>query len=342
LSVDTELCEAAGVLLDRAERIAIVSHHRPDGDAIGATEAVRAGLRERGKHVDAYVLDPVPQRYQGLTADDPIDVWSPVKGGEAFRRAGAIVVLDTASWSQLEAVQEQLRRAKDRTVVVDHHQSPEDIGAVQLVDSTAAATGLLVYEWFRALGWFLPPVALRGVFAAIATDTGWFRFSNTDARALRVAADLVADGIESHRLYEAIYWSESASRVALMARALGTLELHQRGRIATMRLDQATFRACGAQASDSEDLINEPMRIGSVWVSCLLIEQPDGSVRVSLRSKGQVDVAAVASGLGGGGHVRAAGLRLPGPTQMALEKILRILRGTLVSPVRAEAEDSPS
>jgi len=331
LSVDEGLFRQAGALIDRANDVLILSHHRPDGDAIGSMMAVGATLRRRGKRVGAVSLDPIPQRYAGLVGDEPIELWDPAVHAEQADRADAILVLDTASWSQLEAARDPLLRARGRVVVVDHHQTRDEVGGVSLIDATAAATGLLVYEWFRALDWPLPRVALDGLFAALATDTGWFRFSNTDARAMGVAAELIRAGVEGHRLYEAIYWSDSVARVRLQTRALAGLELHAGGRLAVMRLDQACFEACQASPADSEDLINEPMRIGSVHVSVLLIEPPEGDIRVSLRSKGQVDVAALAGALGGGGHTRAAGLRLPGPMVDAHAKILGILREALAA-----------
>jgi len=329
LPVDDSLFREAGARIDRVDEVLILSHHRPDGDAIGSTVAARAVLRQRGKRVPAFLLDPVPQRYRKLVGNGPIEVWDPAVHGTHLERAQAVLVLDTASWLQLEAVQDPLRRVEDRVIVVDHHQTQDGLGGLQLIDRTAAATGLLLYEWFCALAWPMPRIAQDGLFAALATDTGWFRFSNADARAMRAAAELVQAGVASHEVYEAIYWSESAARIALTTRALDSLRLYANDRLAVMQLDQACFRDCHAERSDSEDLINEPMRIGSVLVSVFLVEQPDGRVRVSLRSKGQVDVAGLAARWGGGGHARAAGYRADGPMAAANAAIVDILGETL-------------
>ncbi len=323
--IEDRMFELAGGIVDRATNVVVLSHHRPDGDAIGSTLAVHSVLAGRGKRVTSLLLDSIPNRYRQLAEGIDLQAWNGDEHRAVLAETEVIIVLDTSSWPQLEAVTETLRQASERVIVVDHHQTADDVGKVRLIDPTAAAAGLILYEWWRTLGWDIPQAAAEGLFAAIATDTGWFRFSNADARALRAAAELVEAGAEPYRLYESIYWSETRGRIALMARALESMDLHADGRLAVMAISRDDFAACGADPSESEDLINEPMRIGSVIVSVLLVEQPEGPVRVSLRSKGQVNVADVAAGLGGGGHARAAGARMDAPLGRAREEIVRVL-----------------
>jgi len=318
-------------LIDRADEVLVVSHRRPDGDAIGSTVAVLATLEGRGNRAWGLLLDPVPMRYRSLIANGriEIEIWSQGFDPGRIDRAGAIVLLDASSWEQLDVVREPLSRAADRLVVVDHHETHDGLSPVELIDPTAAATGLIIYEWFKFLKLDFPPVAREAIFAALATDTGWFRFSNTDARALRAAAELVQMGVEVHRCYEAIYWSESPARLALMAKALAGMTLHLDGRLAVMQIDQACLSECQAGQSDTEDLINEPMRIASVAVSALLVEEPTGRIRVSLRSKRGLNDATVAKLWAGGGHARAAGGHLPGPLEAAYQQVLRLLSEAL-------------
>jgi phosphoesterase RecJ-like protein len=329
LAIDPELFRTAGRIIDEAGEVMVVSHRRPDGDAIGSTVGVLATLKQRGRRAWGLLLDPVPARYRSLCANGPIEVWSPAFDARRIEQADVVLVLDTSCWEQLDAVQDLLRRRTGRMVVVDHHETHNGIGAVHLIDPGAAAAGLILYEWFRYLEWPMPPVALHALFAAIATDTGWFRFSNTDVRALQAAAELVRAGVEPNRCYEAIYWSDTPARLALMAKALQGMTLHENGRLAVMQIDRATIAACGAGPSDTEDLINEPMRIGSVIVSALLVEDSAGRVRVSLRSKGQINVAALAATLGGGGHARAAGIRLDGPMTRACQQMVELLSNAI-------------
>ncbi len=312
-------------MLDAADRIAIVSHHRPDGDAIGSSVALLDALAGRGKTARAFVLDPLPVRYRRLVEGDELVLWDADTHAATLAEADAIVVLDTSSWVQLQAVEAHLKEAADRLIIVDHHVTREQIGRLRLTDPTAAAAGLILHDWLTEIGWSLSPRGRAGLFAAVATDTGWFRFANTDARVLRLAAELTEQGVQPHQLYEDIYWSESVARIALAAHVLAGLDLRCDHRLAIMELSQDAFAQCNAEPSDSENLINEPMRIGSVVVSVLLVEQPDGQVRVSLRSKGRVDVAEVAASLGGGGHTRAAGASLSGPMSDARSKIVEIL-----------------
>ncbi len=329
MSIGSELFSAAGAVIDRADEVVVVSHRRPDGDAIGSTVAVLSTLKARGRRAWGMLLDPVPVRYQSLVSNGPIEVWDRTFDPARLGKAGAVLVLDTACWKQIDCVEAAIRPVVDRVIVVDHHQTSDNFGAVQIIDPSAAATGLIVYEWFRHLGWTMPPVALTGLFAAVATDTGWFRFSNTDARALAAAGEMVAAGVSPNTCYEGIYWSESPARVALTAHVLSEMTLHEEGRLAIIRIDQEGLRRCGARPSDTEDLINEPMRIGCVAVSMLLYEDTDGRVRVSLRSKGQINVAELAATFGGGGHARAAGLHLRGTLAEASKRMLSVVTGAL-------------
>jgi len=325
LSIDPKLFRAAADRIDRANEIVIVSHRRPDGDAIGSTVAILDVLSQRGRRAWGLLLDSVPLRYRGLVANGSIHVWTSTFDPRQIERADAVIVVDAASWEQIDVVRGPLAALADRMIVVDHHETHDGLGAIQLIDSTAAASGLIVYEWFTSLGWPFSIVGLNALFAALATDTGWFRFSNTDARALRAAAEMVQAGVRAHQCYEAISWSEAPARLALTAKALDSLSLHSDQRLAIMRIDQAALAECGASRSDTEDVINEPMRIGSVIVSALLVEEPNGRVRVSLRSKGQVNVAELAASMGGGGHARAAGLHTEGPMSEAYARMIALL-----------------
>jgi phosphoesterase RecJ-like protein len=150
------------------------------------------------------------------------------------------------------------------------------------------------------------------LFVGIATDTGWFRFSNADARTLRVAADLIEAGVDASGLYNTIYQQDSLPKVHLVARALAGLKLEADGQLAVMCLRQADFKATGADSTMTENLVNEATRLGSTEATLLFTEEPDGVIRVNFRSKRRLDVSELARRFGGGGHVRAAGARLRG------------------------------
>lgn len=293
--------------LGSAESLLIVTHARADGDGLGSMVALSACARAAGKHAAMLVPDTVPQRYEFLLAG------AAVADGGAFaglaRRADCVVIVDTCALGQLDGLCDALGAVRDKVVVIDHHATVDPVGAVQWVDASAAAAGVMVGELVEALGWPVSLAAAEALFAAVATDTGWLRFANTDARCLRAVAAWVAAGVRPDTLYRKIYQDDRPERLGLIARVLDGIEFACGGRLAVMTLRKADFQQTGAREAETENLVNEALRVGAVDTAVLLVETTD-CVRVSLRSRGAVDVAAVAQGFGGGGHRRAAGLRL--------------------------------
>ncbi|MBN1510950.1 MAG: hypothetical protein JXB13_02965, partial [Phycisphaerae bacterium] len=206
----------------------------------------------------------------------------------------------------------------------------DPIGTDVLVDETASAASVIVLEWAEAAGWSIPRAAAEALLVGIATDTGWFRYSNTDARTLEAAARLTRCGAELSTLYEAVYAREPAARLRLEAACVQSMELFCDGRVALMTLGPEQRRAAGGGA-DTSDIVNLPLRMAGVWVSVLLAPDSPTQVRVSLRSKPpvcgvpDVNVAEIAAAFGGGGHARAAGARVPGSLTGAREAILNVL-----------------
>jgi phosphoesterase RecJ-like protein len=297
-----------------AGRLLVVTHARPDGDALGSMAALCGAARAAGKQTAALVPGDVPERYGFLLAGDPP---APAERfAELADWADAIVIVDTCALAQLDGLSGRLAAARDKIVVIDHHATTDDIGSVRWLDASAAAAGVMVGQLLDALGWPVGLATAEALLTAMATDTGWFRFSNTDGRCLRAAARLLDAGVDGDRLYRRLFQADRPERMMLLVRALASLELSADRRVATMKLRLADFAETGARQDETENLVNEPMRMGCVEVSMLLVEAPgaDGGqcIRASLRSRGGVDVSAVARRFGGGGHVRAAGLRVEG------------------------------
>jgi len=297
----------AAAVLASARRVLLTSHARPDGDAIGALTATASMLRRRGVDATAVLADPVPRRYAWLSGAAFIGRWPQEIGPHNVGAVDAVVVLDTSSRSQLEAVWDYLSGTEAPVIVVDHHAVGDTLGTIRLIEPTAAATCQILARWFEATGWGLTRPEAEALFAGLATDTGWFRFPSVDATVLQQAGRLVAAGAQPAGVYEALYLRDSAARVRLFAEVIREMELRADGRLAVLTVTQQTLRACGAEAADTEDLVNEPLRIERVVASVLVSDLPDGRSRASLRSQRDVDVAAIAASLGGGGHHRAAG-----------------------------------
>ncbi|MHC4133193.1 MAG: DHH family phosphoesterase [Planctomycetota bacterium] len=232
-----------------------------------------------------------------------------------------IILLDVNSDNQLGDFCEYLKKKEKKVIAIDHHVTGDGHGDVELLDTSAAATGLIVYELFRYAKWPVTEKIARSLFVATATDTGWFQFNNTDSRVHRVCADLIDAGVNVTEVYHQLYQNYSAERFNLMLRILNSLELHCQGRLAIQQVTQADFKESGASYSDTENLIDECRKIGSVQAAALLVETSDGRVRCSFRSLGGIDVLKVAAAFGGGGHKMAAGTHLEMSLDQAKETV---------------------
>jgi len=317
--------------ISAAARLLVVTHARPDGDALGSLAALCGAARAAGKQTATLVPGDVPERYDFLLAGDrpaPAERFA-----ELANWADAVIIVDTCALAQLDGLDDQLAAAREKIVVIDHHATTDDIGALRWLDTSAAAAGVMVGELLDALGWPVDLKTAEALLTAMTTDTGWFHYSNTDGRCLRAAARLFDAGVEGDKLYQRLFQADRPERMMLLGRALASLELPAAGSIATMKLCLGDFAETGARQDETENIVNEPMRMGRVKVSMLLVQTPDDGgrcVRVSLRSRGGVDVAAIARRFGGGGHVRAAGLRA--------DEDIDTLAGKLVTACQAAME----
>jgi phosphoesterase RecJ-like protein len=316
-------------ILDRlssSKHVLVTTHVRPDGDALGSTSAMVLGLRARGIDAHVLLLSHLPGKYAFIYEDLKIEYTDVEKGWPAdflLDRFDTLLVIDTGTWSQLPGMKDRLVNFKGQKLVVDHHLTQEDWADAKLVITTASAAGEIVAELLERWGVKLTEPMARALFLAIVSDTGWFQFSNTQPKTFRLAARLMEAGVSNDQLYQLLYQSERSQRVLLQARAQQSLELLCDNRLAVMRVRREDFLAADAVSNDTEALINIPMQIKNVQVSMLLNEPMDvGPVRVSIRSKGQVDVAKFAQQFGGGGHARAAGLKIDGSLEFARQQLV--------------------
>jgi phosphoesterase RecJ-like protein len=341
MPIDAQHYRDIAVRISEWRRPLLLTHTRPDGDAVGCLLAMRALLRRAGSDPQALWLDGAPARYAFLWDRDPVESPSrPASRVEALKPDGVILV-DTCAYAQLGPLADWLgtgHGARLPKIALDHHQTRDPIGPDVLIDESASAASVIVLEWAEAAGWTLPRAAADALLVGIATDTGWFRYSSTDARTLEAAARLTRCGADPSALYEAVYAREPAARLRLEAACIQSMELRCGGRIALMTLGPAQREAAGGIA-DTSDIVNLPLRIETVQVSVLLAIESPGQVRVSLRSKPpgpgvpDVNVADIAAILGGGGHARAAGARVPGDLTAARVAVLATLEPKVTSSV---------
>lgn len=301
----------------------LISHRRPDGDAIGSLIGMALALRRLDLDPQPVLYDPLPARYAFFKPELRWFHWEDSR--EILEKeCDAVVMLDTCALNQVEPIAEFLARAP-RTLVIDHHATRDPIGMrdddMRYFDETASATALIVAEWARHTGVPLTGTIAAALFTGIATDTGWFRFPNTDMRTMRMAADLVAAGVDVNDLYQKIYEQEPLAKLRLVAHLLTTMDLHADGRLAVMYVRKADFQRTGADPSMTEDLVNESGRLAGTEAT-LLFTEDDDLIRVNLRSKGRLDVSELARRFGGGGHQRAAGVRIPGKWDVVVPRFI--------------------
>lgn len=316
----------------------LVSHAKPDGDAIGSLVAMRAVLRGLGAEPNAIVYDETPDRYRFLVENDPLPRLGRDLSLADFdgRGCDGVVVLDTCTYNQLEPIADWLRASPLRKLVVDHHVTRDELADVCVIDESAAAACLILHEWFESAGFEMDAAAAQALYVGIATDTGWFRHSNTDARAMSAATKLVARGVRPSAMFDLLFQRESVARFRLRAAVASHLGLLAGGRLAVQTIPFSVFAATGSSLADTEDLVNEPLRLSYTVLSVMLVDQGSGVTRVGFRSRApiteddpDVDVAAIARAFGGGGHRRAAGARIKATLDEAKSRVIAALTAAL-------------
>lgn len=324
MSTETNDDHAIVEWLAESARPLLISHRRPDGDALGSLVAMARIVESFGKQPLLTVYESLPSRYARFANAATWHNWADQEQILASECDGVIIV-DTCSLAQLEPIARFLAVAP-RTLVIDHHATRDPIGTrdgdLRFFDETASATALIIAELAAEVGIELSKPLAEALFVGIATDSGWFRFSNTDARTLRAATRLVDAGAVPNELYDEIYQREPAAKLKLIARLLSNLEMHANGRLAVMSLRPADFEATGADDSLTEDLVNEAARLGTTEATILFTQEDTALVRINFRSKRELDVSEVARRYGGGGHARAAGARVHGAWEDVVPRVI--------------------
>ena len=302
--------------LKNNERFLMATHVNPDGDAIGSLGALALVLEGMGKQVVAYCQDEVPEFLRFLPYADRIV--SEISGLDRFEVA---VVLDCGALDRIGNAAEVLQHV-GQIIHIDHHSSSGDFGQLNLVRPEYSSTAEILYEIFQAIPVSLTPEVAENIYTAILTDTGSFRFANTTARTLAIAAEMVSLGVAPEKVAGEIYDSMSPERIELLARSLDTLTLRSNGRVAAMHVSQRMLEETGTSLIDTDGFVNYPRAISSAEIAIFFREMDADEVNVSLRSRGGLDVAEFARIHGGGGHHNAAAFRLGGSLSEVVEKVL--------------------
>jgi phosphoesterase RecJ-like protein len=312
--------EAVAAALRARQSFILTSHARPDGDAVGSQLALAFALRALGKTVRLINRDPVPAPYADFPGVGTIELASRVDAP-----ADAVVTLECSDLSRpgLDGLDAYF------VINVDHHLGNQMYGVVNWFDGGAAACAEMVADIIDALGVTWTPDMAAHLYLGIATDTGSFRHGPISARTFDICRRIALAGVEPAALARRIFDSFGIGRVKLTGAMLSRMELRHDGRLALLEFDDALLDACGATVDDTEGLVNLPLGAREVLVVALFKHQADGSARVSLRSKGAVDVRSVAEQWQGGGHRNAAGCTLTGDTASLKAAVVRALEAAL-------------
>jgi len=306
--------------IGRHRRFLITAHERLDGDAVGSELALFHMLQNLGKEVVVYNQDRTPGNFLFLPGSDLIV--HELSPADPFEVA---FVLDCGELDRVGKAAPRIAKIPN-LINIDHHVSNGAFCEIRLADPAASSTGELIFGLARDLGRPVTPEMAMCLYTAIVTDTGGFRYGNTRREALLAAADLVAAGADPQWISENVYESEPLARIRLLTAVLQTLRFDEGGRVASLTVTQKALADAGALPEDTENMVDIPRSIRGVDISILFMELPDGRFKLSLRSKGKVNVERVARVFGGGGHVNAAGCRTEGDLSTIRRRVIRAIR----------------
>jgi phosphoesterase RecJ-like protein len=301
----------------------LVTHYNPDGDALGSLLGLAEILEGMGKRVFRYLEEPVSQLYRFLPGCGQIQT-DMNKVREFVAAAGkdfATLCLDCGDAKRLGRNSSELMTFKP-VLVIDHHKGNNGFGDGVWIESHRSSTGEMIFDLAEALRAEVSPKAAECLYAAITTDTGSFCYESTSSHTFAVASELVRRGVRPEHISNNLYDNYTLGRLRLMQEVLATLEMHEKDRIAVIRVTQAMLERTFTTMEDTEYFINFPRAVRSVRVAVLLKETSEDVVSVSLRAKGQCDVSLVAARFGGGGHRNASGCRIKGQTLDAVRDAL--------------------
>jgi phosphoesterase RecJ-like protein len=325
-SADADPIAAILDVLWGGERFLVSSHSRSDGDAVGSTLALGILLEQMGKRADLVSADRIPKLYRRLPGADAIRTALRVYGPYD---AAILLECDSLERAGLRGLEGLF------LINIDHHISGRPFANLNWIDHNAVSAGGMVYRLARAAGVVITPEMANCIYTTVLTDTGGFCYGAVRESAFALARDLVLAGADPIAIAREAYFSVPASKVLLLGAALQRLALE--GRLAWLWVTHQDMVRTRAAEEDCEGIVNVALGVAGVEAAVFLRELPEGRVRLSLRSKGDVNVAAIATRLGGGGHENAAGCTLDGPLPRALEEILAELRRAVTGFAAASA-----
>jgi phosphoesterase RecJ-like protein len=308
-------------ILQNGQHFLLTTHVNADGDGIGSEIALACYLRDLGKQTHILNHNPTPANFEFLDPSGEITVFDSRQHDELVRSVDAVFILDISDWARLRELGKLLRTLNVTKVCIDHHPPEGRFGDIDIILPEASSTGEIIYDLLTGLKARWHGKMADALYTAVLTDTGSFRFSNTNTRAHQIAADLVARGVKPHFIYQEVYERQPVNKMLLLGQILNNLNFAKDGRMVWFTVTQAMMRTTGTQPRDTEGFADFPRSIEGVELCLMFMETEDRKVKVSFRSKGLV-INGLANRFGGGGHPFASGALIEGAIQDIVSQVL--------------------
>jgi len=306
-------------IIGENRKFIIASHMNPEGDAVASSLAMAYILKKEKKKVWLYNRDKIPEQFSFLPNYSHIKNYLP-KG-----KMDVAIIVDTATTELLgKEFQEFLKRQVDHIVKIDHHRTSEKFGDIKIIMPGACSTGEIIYYLLKHMRYRIDRPLADCIYTSIFTDTGGFHFPNSKINAFKIATEMVEAGVKPWMIYDYLFDHQTPNAIDLLSRALATLKLSAGGRIASIYVSENMLKSTKTTRKDTEGLINYPRSISSVKIAVMFREE-DGKTKVSLRSKGDIDVSRIAQKYGGGGHKGASAFIFPDNLKSTMRKVLKDL-----------------
>ena len=325
--------ERIAAVLRESDHFLLTSHVRPDGDAVCSILALHRILKEMGKVSRCALSNPPPAEFSFLYEPQELERLDSCTPLDDVR---VVCALDLPEWDRVGEMGERLESLSAVKICLDHHPRSGSLVELEVRDVRASATSVLVYRLLRYMDLPLSLPVAQAIYTGILTDTMSFHLANTNVEAHEIAAACIRAGVDPAAVYEVVYGTVSLARVKLTAQVLATVGVTDDGRVAYLYATREMYDRAGAKRGDDEDLVEYSRSLEGVQVALFLRELENGRVRISWRSRRDIDVRDMARHFGGGGHVRAAGADVPGPLNRVLNEVLK------ETSARVNAADSSS
>ncbi len=316
-------------VINKNQKFVLISHIRPDCDALGSELGMAGVLEALGKEVRIVNGQSTPSNLDFIDPTNRIMAINEDVTAADLEDTDVAMILDTSAWAQLGPMGDWLKETKCQKIILDHHKSEDDLGATAFKDVQAEATGCLVVQAANVLGVALTKEIATPVFAAIATDTGWFRFGSVKKSTYEVAGRLCEAGASPSEIYGELYERDTVGRLKLRGMVLARTVAECDGRLVHTYIRAEDFAETGAHPSDTEDLINLTLGIAGTEFAVIFVEQLTGGYKLSFRSRCHLDCSKMAENFNGGGHKAAAGAFIEGDFEEVREQVLSRVRSEL-------------